>query len=111
MIGMNRWNGKQISGANHLAQSIGDILTTTLRERLMLPEYGSDLPNLIDAPINGELSPKITRAVVEALSKWEPRLELVSVKQKTGDQVASGKIMLAISFKIDNEAQTITVVV
>ena len=54
MIGMSRETGTALDGNAHLAQSIGDILSTPLGARVMRRDYGSDLPDLIDRPLNGE---------------------------------------------------------
>lgn len=48
MLGMDRNTGKLLSGTDHIRQSIVDILTTPLGTRVMLPEYGSKLFDLVD---------------------------------------------------------------
>ena len=52
MTGMSRFTGRAIDSrsAEHLEQSIGDILTTPERSRVMLRPYGSRLPDLVDQP-------------------------------------------------------------
>lgn len=80
MIGMDRHSGAPIGEAAHLAQSIADILTTPIGSRVMRRAYGSDLPDLIDAPINGETVVDVFQAVAEALDRWEPRLALRRVQ-------------------------------
>ena len=52
LAGMARATGKAMAGVDHIAQSIGDILTTPLGSRVMRRDYGSLLPQLIDAPLN-----------------------------------------------------------
>ena len=79
-IGMNNQTGAAISGTAHLRQSIKDILTTPLNTRLMMPEYGSDLPRLVDAPSNSSTVIDIYIAVAVALKKWEPRYQLNRVQ-------------------------------
>ena len=51
-IGMNRETGKSIDGVDHLRQSVTDILTTRIGQRVMLRKYGSNLPELVDLPTN-----------------------------------------------------------
>ena len=46
----------------------------------MLPEYGSDLFDLIDAPVNQQWKADCYAAVDRALDRWEPRFNLISVK-------------------------------
>lgn len=80
MIGTSRTTGRSIGSEAHLAQSITDILTTPTGSRVMRREYGSQLPDLIDAPMNGETIVDVFMATAEALDRWEPRLRLRRVQ-------------------------------
>lgn len=66
-------------GDAHLAQSIGDILSTPIGSRVMRRDYGSLLFELIDQPINGALRMLIHAATALAIRRWEPRLRLERV--------------------------------
>ncbi|MCH2486146.1 MAG: GPW/gp25 family protein [Erythrobacter sp.] len=79
MIGLDRTTGSELSGDAHLAQSIGDILTTPLGSRTMRRDYGSLLFELIDRPINGAIRMLLHAATALALQRWEPRLILTRV--------------------------------
>lgn len=79
MQGMNRSTGEVLAGPDHIRQSIVDILTTPLGTRVMLPEYGSNLYNLVDNPTDPGLSMKIIMTSAGALAKWEPRIRVDSV--------------------------------
>lgn len=76
---MSATAGTPLSGNAHLAQSIGNILTTPLGSRVMRREYGSLLFDLLDQPINGALRMLLRAATAVALSRWEPRLKLTRV--------------------------------
>ncbi|MEB8638657.1 GPW/gp25 family protein [Cronobacter muytjensii] len=91
MQGMNRDTGTPLSGADHILQSIRDILETPLGTRVMLPEYGSDLFRLVDHPVDGTTSIKVVMATAGALARWEPRIRVEQV-QAVG--LSSGKITL-----------------
>ena len=73
---MNITTGTDISEINHLKQSISNILTTPIGSRTMRRDYGSNLFNKIDHPVNGELIAEIYLDIVESLFIWEPRFEL-----------------------------------
>jgi len=79
MLGMDKHTGTAISGDAHLAQSIGDILSTPLGSRVMRRDYGSLLFELIDRPLNGAIRMLMHAAVAIALARWEPRLKLTRV--------------------------------
>jgi phage baseplate assembly protein W len=78
--GMNAVTGTAICGIAHLRQSIRDILTTRLGTRLMRPDYGSTLPDLIDAPQNDLTVSRIVAATAGALRAWEPRYQITRVQ-------------------------------
>ncbi len=80
MRGMNASTGKELEGLNHLKQSIVDILTTPIGSRVMRRDYGSRLLELVDKPINRDLTLEIYAAVAEALQKLEQRFKLEKVK-------------------------------
>lgn len=80
MQGMSRQTGAPLDGLEHIRQSIGDILSTRKGERVMLPEYGSDVPDVIDAPMNSGAAVDAFMAVAEALQRWEPRFALEKIE-------------------------------
>ncbi len=57
-----------------LTESISRILTTRIGERVMQPEFGSDLYLLRDRDFNSAWRTTATRYIYEALRKWEPRV-------------------------------------
>lgn len=86
MIGMDRYTGKPLSGRSHLAQSVGDILSTAIGLRTMLRDYGAAVMELVDQPGNGRGVQRIYAAVAIALERWEPRLRLTLVSLSMDDQ-------------------------
>ena len=69
MIGMSNKNGGYLNDLEHLKQSIIDILTTPIGSRVICRDYGSNLFQLIDMPINRELFSRIYAAVADAIDK------------------------------------------
>lgn len=94
MQGMSRGTGGLLTGDSHLIQSIHDIITTPLGSRVMLPDYGSRLPDLVDAPQNTLFQVDVYAATAEALAKWEPRFNLSAVEM--GKPSSTGRITIAI---------------
>lgn len=95
-MGMSRINGREITGIEHLRQSIVDILTTPIGSRVMRREYGSRLFELIDAPTNRETLVDIYAAVAEALNQWEDRLQL---EQIDINSATKGQLVLTLTGK------------
>lgn len=94
MIGMDRTTGKSLQGVDHLRQSIADILTTPIGSRLMRRDYGSELPDLLDQPVNGTTQIRLYAATATALMRWEPRLRLQSVRAM---RTVAGQVLLDIT--------------
>lgn len=77
--GMGATSGKALVGLDHLKQSIRDIVTTRIGTRVMRRDYGADIPNIVDRPVNEELAVDLTIALADALGRWEPRFRLRDV--------------------------------
>lgn len=70
-LGMNPEATGTLSDTDHLWNSVRDILLTPLASRVMRREYGSLLPDLLDAPMNATTRLQCMSAVVIALTQWE----------------------------------------
>ncbi|WP_455466387.1 GPW/gp25 family protein [Bartonella sp. B39] len=90
--GMDRTTGKPLVGIDHLRQSIIDILSTRIGTRVMRRDYGSRVPELIDAPINDAFAVTLYAAIAEALDQWEPRFKLKKIDFKV---VEAGQVSLS----------------
>lgn len=72
--GMHRTTGKLLTEEAHIAQCIGDILSTPLGTRVMREDYGSLIPDLIDQPQSPALDLKLISASFMAIIQWETRI-------------------------------------
>lgn len=93
MIGTNAITGGALGAIDHLRQSIRDILTTRVGERVMRRAYGSRLPDLVDAPLNDETMVDLYAETVIALTTWEPR---VTVEEVRASVPAPGRVVLEL---------------
>ncbi len=107
MLGMDRHNGRSLHGDAHLVQSIYDILTTPKGSLLMTRDYGSDLPDIIDNPINPLTLIDVYQATAEALVKWEQRIKLKRVQLQEASE--KGKMELSLQVEREGEAQELLV--
>ena len=115
MIGMNAETGKVLDGLDHLRQSIKDILTTPIGTRVMRRDYGSRLFDLLDRPMSPELIADIQAAVVMAITKHEPRIQLTKVEvlpvgsepNYDHNQLANGKLLVNLDGYLTSEGQQV----
>lgn len=85
MIGMDRQTGKPLAGADHLEQSIADILGTPLGTRVGRREYGSELPELMDQPMNELGRIRVFAATALAIMRQEKRARISRIGFAAGD--------------------------
>ena len=93
MTGMDLATGRELSGIEHLAQSVADILTTPIGSRIQRRDYGSMLFDLIDQPLNGSTRLLLFAATALAIARWEPRIRLRRVGITGG---ADGAVSLSL---------------
>ena len=103
MKGMNRNTGAALSDTAHIRQSVQDILSTPTGTRVMLPDYGSDLLSLVDAPDDRLTQIRAVMATAVALDKWEPR---IIVQNVTAGRTGAGRIAVDLT-ATDTETQKI----
>ena len=106
MNGTSAITGRRLSGVDHLRQSIRDILTTRIGTRVMRRDYGSRLPELVDAPLNRETIVDLYAATAEAIATWEPRID---VQQIRAEQPEPGRVTLSLEGIYTPTGQAITV--
>lgn len=110
MNGMNRTTGAALSGNAHLAQSIGVILSTPLGSRIARRDFGSQLPDLIDAPANATTLVLLYAAAAAAIIRWEPRIDVQRVSLSAADAI-NGRWILTVTGQIvgTNDATALSV--
>lgn len=105
MRGMSREVGTSLGGFDHLRQSVVDILTTPKGSRVMRRDYGSNLPRLVDRPINQSLIAALRAETVDALAKWEPRLRCERVQL---NEVGQGYVSMDLTFTYLPDGREVT---
>ena len=82
-----------------LEQAINIILSTAPGERVMRPDFGCRIHELIFAPNNSQTAARVRRYVQEDLGMWEPRIRTthVDVYADPGDH---SKLLIEIEFEL-----------
>lgn len=68
-----------VGDEDEIEQSIRIILGTVPGERVMRPEFGCRIHELVFAPNNLATASQAGRYVREALGRWEPRIDIQSI--------------------------------
>ncbi|MFQ5647266.1 MAG: GPW/gp25 family protein [bacterium] len=86
---------------DHINESIRQILGTSPGERVMLPEFGSRLKELVFEPNNTVLKALAKVFVVDALSEWEKRIVVQDVQiAEDPDSIDNGLFAIQISYVV-----------
>jgi phage baseplate assembly protein W len=72
-----------VSGDEKIRQSVLLILSTAAGERQMLPEFGCGIHDLVFQPNTAALRGIVQEKVRQALTRWEPRIDLLEVRVET----------------------------
>lgn len=67
-------------GERSIAEAIWIILGTPPRTRVMEPEFGCGIHDYVFAPNNPNTLALVTREVQSALTRWEPRIDVLDVR-------------------------------
>jgi Bacteriophage baseplate protein W len=82
-----------------IKEAIWIILGTAKGERVMRPDFGCGIHDFVFAPINTATVNLVENAVREALTLWEPRVELTKVEVST-ERADEGKLIVSIDYRV-----------
>lgn len=103
-IALSGSNGFQLTNyENEIEQAIRIILGTIPGERVMRPEFGSRLHELVFEPLNQQTVEKARQFVRMALERWEPRIELKEIKidaAPDNDGEWQGRLQIEVKYEI-----------
>jgi phage baseplate assembly protein W len=92
----------QIATSEHeqdIQAAIRIILSIAKGERVMRPDFGCGIHDFVFAVINTANCALIENSVREALTVWEPRIELHTVNVAT-EQIQAGKLLINIAYTV-----------
>ena len=85
--------------AQDIEEAMRIILSTAKGERHMRPEFGCAIHDLVFAPNNATTTGDVEQYVKDALTQWEPRIEVTEVLSDI-DTRESGVLLITVSYII-----------
>jgi hypothetical protein len=82
-----------------VADAIRIVLGTAKGERVMRPDFGCGVHEYVFAAINTSTLTLIESSVREALVRWEPRIEVLSVTASRAELTA-GRLPISIDYRV-----------
>jgi phage baseplate assembly protein W len=99
-VGVDAYGALATSGhEDNISEAINIILGTAIGERLMRPDFGCRIHDLIFHPVNPNTCALASISVREAITKWEPRVEEVQVYVYP-DPTAENAILVNIEYRV-----------
>ena len=92
-------HGETVEGVDDIAQCIKIILLTPKGSDPHRPNFASDIFNLIDLP-QTVIGPQLIAAVYEAITTWEPRVDLLRVNLDFNPDSEYGKVALYLDWQL-----------
>jgi phage baseplate assembly protein W len=99
---------QESSGFARVEQSIRIILGTQHGERIMRPDFGADLASLAFAGNTSDTGNLARHLVETALSRWEPRIEVVDVQ--VAAVVDAATLVVTVAYRLVGAADVRRVV-
>ena len=95
-------NTQQIALAHEeesVRQSIWMILSTSPGERVMRPDFGCGMHDLVFGVNNASTATAVTEVVNEALALWEPRIDVLDV-YAAADAAEPNRLLIEINYQV-----------
>ncbi|GCD96711.1 GPW/gp25 family protein [Embleya hyalina] len=89
----------QTSGPEKVRQSVLLILGTRRGERVMRPDFGAGLEDLLFEPVTAATAAVVRLRVEQGLIAWEPRIDVLGVEVSVTDR-AAGRLDVSIDYRI-----------
>ncbi len=90
---------EMVTEVDDINQSLEIILSTRLGERIMRPEFGCNLEELLFSPIDLTLTTFISDLVTRAITLYEPRVDLNRVNIDTSENL-EGVVNIEVDYTI-----------
>ncbi len=87
------------SHTNEVEQAMQIVLLTPPGQRVMRPDFGCRIHELVFAPINSDTIAQAARFTQDALAMWEPRVTVMDVNVFP-DPNQHGRLLIDIQYQI-----------
>jgi uncharacterized protein len=88
-----------VADEDDIRQSLDILLSTTIGERFLQPQYGCNLQHYVFEPMDATTQTLIKLTVRDAITVFEPRIKLLSVKLDSS-LLVEGRIDIAVEYII-----------
>ena len=90
-----------------ILNSIYNILSTVPGTRRFLPEFACDINRLLFEPMDDETASNISKKILGALARWEPRIRVITTKVSANIDQATYDAHIVFEILKSNEQITL----
>jgi phage baseplate assembly protein W len=91
------------SGPNRVREAIWIVLATAAGERVMRPSFGAGAETHVFDPNGGAAQVRLAADIREALARWEPRITVISIDVRQGDEPSRVDVVIDYTLRTTNE--------
>ena len=93
---------EMVSAVDDINQSLNILLSTSLGERVMQPQYGCNLHDYLFEPLNASVIGYIRDLVTTAILFYEPRINAEKIDVTTADSfdIIEGRFTIQVEYSI-----------
>jgi phage baseplate assembly protein W len=93
------------SSANAAMSNLKNLLLTRVGERYNNPTFGTKLLDIIFEPSNDFLKQDINEIISDAVNRWIPEINLISIDSKTSyeDPTIANDVQVSITFALNGD--------
>jgi phage baseplate assembly protein W len=88
-----------VTGLTDIEQSLQILFTTRLGERVLAPDYGSELSDMVFEELDASLMARLQFQVQTAVLYHEPRIELLDTEVTEATEQA-GLLLLTLTYRV-----------
>lgn len=95
-------NVEMVSGTEDIDQSLNILLSTTLGERVMQPQYGCDLTDYVFETLNSSVIGYLKDRVKNAILFYEPRIRVEQIEISPADSMdlIEGRFTISLEYSV-----------
>ena len=101
---------QSITTIDQLSSNIKNLLLTKRGERLMHPDFGSGLQEILFEPETDEIETKIEEAIIGTMGKWLPYVNIEQIDIDASDSLKDANtVNVSLTFSIAGASELNTV--
>lgn len=88
-----------VSGELDIRESLDVLFSTSMGERVMVPQFGTDLWRRVFGTMTLTTQTEIAGSVRQAVVMWEPRIDVIDVRVEA-DPSLGGRVLVEVDYVV-----------